>query len=48
MPERRRGFDPDEPFSLFPFEGEEVLTHLLRGDEDDGDEDDEGSAAEEL
>jgi len=39
MPERPRGFDPDEPFSLFPAEGEEVLTHLLRSEQNDGDED---------
>lgn len=35
MPERHDRYDPDERFSLYTQEGEEVLTHLLHGDEDD-------------
>lgn len=38
MPERRHRPDKpdlDEPFSLYPMEGEDVLRRLLRDDEDD-------------
>jgi hypothetical protein len=31
--------DPDEPISLYPLEGEEVLRRLLGAEEDDGAED---------
>ncbi len=40
MPERHGRPDLDERFSLHPLEGEEVLTHLLRGDEDDDPDED--------
>ncbi len=35
MLERRRKYDPDERFSLFPLEAEEALERLLQGTEAD-------------
>ena len=37
MADRQRP-DPDERFSLFPEEGEDVLRRLLHGDDDPDDE----------
>jgi hypothetical protein len=42
MAERHRPRRPDldEPFTLHPLEGEEMLERLLNGDDEDDDEDD--------
>jgi hypothetical protein len=41
MPERRRRPDLDEPFSLHPLEGEEVLRKLLEDEDETATEDED-------